>query len=445
MGQRKRTVTALVAGMIAGSLLVTPAAAHVGTSFQHLLSHPIKALSTQLFDSKTQAGSLIAPDDLGNYCGRSAANPRSYPSGPCTEVRRLGVAEGYGIIPSLSLTVGADGLPIASYWSGNPDRELRTAQCGNPTCTAGINISEAEANPGNPDTGGVGLETSIAIGADGLPVIAHWDQEHGDLIVTHCGNAACSFGNQSTTAVEGSSADVGSFPSIAIGSDKLPVMSYFDDTDDVLLLTRCNDVACAGQDESLTTVDTGTDGPSSITIGVDGLPIVSYAKGGLLKTAHCGNAACDSGNVIRTLDAAGGAGRSSITIGVDGNPVMSYTVGLYPGYHVKVAHCGNHSCTSGNTLKTIGPGGTDTAIAIGFDGNPYLSYFLEIQPVAADTYLKVVRCGDAKCTSGNITKTIGPIYAGTQSHTDLVIGIDGRPLVAYWQAFSSLIFVRPKI
>ncbi|MFL5799364.1 MAG: hypothetical protein ACJ77A_15705 [Actinomycetota bacterium] len=443
MGQRTRTVSVMVAGMIAGSLLVTPAAAHVGTAIQRLSNRPIRALSTQLFDTRTQGGALVTPDDLGDYCGRSAANPRSYPSGPCTDVRHLNIAEGYGITASLSLTLGADGLPIASYWSPNTGRELRTAQCDNPTCTAGINISQAEANPGDPNLNLVGVETSIAIGADGLPVIAHWDEHDGDLIVTHCGNAACSFGNQSTTAVEGSGAQLGSLPSIAIGSDKLPVMTYFDDTANVLLLTRCNDVACAGQDESLTTVDTGTDGPSSITIGVDGLPIISYAKGGLLKTAHCGNAACDSGNVMHTLDAGGGAGRSSITIGLDGNPVMSYVVGGFPGYHVKVAHCGNASCTSGNTTKTIGPGGTDTAIAIGFNGTPYLSYFLETTQFVADTYLKVVHCGNATCSSGNVTKTLGPIYAG--SHTDLVVGIDGRPLVAYWQQFGTLVFVRPKI
>jgi hypothetical protein len=52
-------------------------------------------------------------------------------------------------------------------------------------------------------------------------------------------------------------------------------------------------------------------------------------------------------------------------------------------------------------------------------------------------------CGNATCSSGNQTKTLGPIYAG--SHTDLVVGIDGRPLVGYWQEFSDLVFVRPKI
>jgi hypothetical protein len=431
-----------VAGLVTGALFVTPAAAHIGTTVDHLWTDHIKPLSTELFFTKSQAQALFAPDDVGAYCSKVAAHPRSYPSGPCTKAPRIAVAGGYGIIPSLSLTVGADGLPIASYWSGNPDRELRTAQCDNPRCTGPITVSEVEANPGDPDVGGVGLHTSIAIGRDGLPVIAHYDQEHGALIVSHCGNPACSFGNGSTSVHDAAGVDLGSFPSIAIGSDKFPVIAYFDATDDVLLVVHCNDVACSGQDEGLTTADTGVAGPSSLAIGTDGLPIISYAKGGLLKTAHCGDVACNS-VVIRTLDNTGGAGRSSITIGADDRPVISYVLGNYPNYQVKVAHCGNVSCTSGNNVNPIGTGGTDTAIAIGFDGNPYLSYFRETTDFVADTYLKVVHCGNSTCTAGNNTKTVGPIYAG--SHTDLVVGVDGRPLVAYWQSFSSLIFFRPNV
>jgi hypothetical protein len=72
-----------------------------------------------------------------------------------------------------------------------------------------------------------------------------------------------------------------------------------------------------------------------------------------LKTAHCGSVDCTS-VVIRTLDPVGGARRSSITIGVDGKPLMSYVVGDWPDDHVKVAHCGNTTCTSGTILKTMG-------------------------------------------------------------------------------------------
>jgi len=39
---------------------------------------------------------------------------------------------------------------------------------------------------------------SLAIGADGLPVIAYYDVDNGDLKVAKCGNAACAAGNTLT-------------------------------------------------------------------------------------------------------------------------------------------------------------------------------------------------------------------------------------------------------
>src|SRR4051812_8388013 len=106
MAQHKGAVAILLTGMVAGSVIVSPTAAHVGTRLQVLRSNSIQSVSTELFSKKAEARSLSAPNDLGSYCARSAANPSSYPSGPCTTVRRLNVAQGYGIIPSLSMTLG---------------------------------------------------------------------------------------------------------------------------------------------------------------------------------------------------------------------------------------------------------------------------------------------------------------------------------------------------
>ena len=49
--------------------------------------------------------------------------------------------------------------------------------------------------------------TSITIGTDGLPVISYYDYTNGDLKVAKCGNAACSSGNTLTTIDSGG--DVG--------------------------------------------------------------------------------------------------------------------------------------------------------------------------------------------------------------------------------------------
>ena len=48
------------------------------------------------------------------------------------------------------------------------------------------------ATPHPVDSGGVvGTDTSIAVGADGLPVISYYDLTAKDLKVAHCSNVFC--------------------------------------------------------------------------------------------------------------------------------------------------------------------------------------------------------------------------------------------------------------
>ena len=92
----------------------------------------------------------------------------------------------------------------------------------------------------------------------------------------------------------------------------------------------------------MTTVDSdGVVGVNtSIVIGGDGLPVVSYRGGGNLKVAHCGNVTCTAGNTLTTVDSGLGAGSfTSIAVGADGLPVVSYHDSATND--LKVAHCGD--------------------------------------------------------------------------------------------------------
>ena len=88
----------------------------------------------------------------------------------------------------------------------------------------------------------------------------------------------------------------------------------------------------------------------SAAIGVDGLGLFSYYDGTTqrLKTLHCGTIVCDSGNIVTTVDSAGNVGKySSLTIGADGLGLISYldATATYDG-DLKIFHCSNLTCST---------------------------------------------------------------------------------------------------
>jgi predicted regulator of Ras-like GTPase activity (Roadblock/LC7/MglB family) len=215
--------------------------------------------------------------------------------------------------------------------------------CGNAACTAG-NVSTTVDDPSN----SVGLYTSMAIGADGLPIISHRDFSANALRVTHCGNAACTAGNVSTT-VDSPSTSVGVHTSMAIGADGLPIISHRDDTAENLRVTHCDNAACTAGHVSTTVDSPGNDGFfTSIAIGADGLPIISHfdstASG--VRVTHCGNAACSASNVSTGVDddSADPVGfDTSIAIGGDGLPIISHR-SLLGSTFLRVTKCATTTC-----------------------------------------------------------------------------------------------------
>ncbi len=72
-----------------------------------------------------------------------------------------------------------------------------------------------------------------------------------------------------------------------------------------------------------------------------GYPVVDYGNGGnaALKVAHCGNASCSSGNVIST--AAGYGLDPSLRLDSAGNPVVASLGSSRP---LNLTHCTTVNC-----------------------------------------------------------------------------------------------------
>jgi cell shape-determining protein MreC len=316
-----------------------------------------------------------------------------------------------GLYPSI--VIGSDGLGLVSYFDRtvgvNAERHnLKVAHCSNAECTSAITSSiDTEGN--------VGQYTSIAIGSDGLGLISYWEYKtkkipagttvrDGDLKVAHCSNAECTSATISSIDKTG---NVGQYTSITIGSDGLGLISYFDESKADLKVAHCSNVDCTSV--TLTSIDTvGKVGLyTSIATGFDGLGLISYYDDSNddLKVAHCSNAECTSAT-ISSIDKTGNVGQyTSITIGSDGLGLISY----YDDSNddLKVAHCLNMACTSAtkNSIVTVGDVGLYTSIAIPAPKGTGNGLGLISYRDATNRAIKLAQCLNVACTSAT-TSTV---------------------------------------
>lgn len=309
-----------------------------------------------------------------------------------------------------SIAIGSDGLAVISYRDFMLDA-LRVAHCGDAACASGNTLTIVD----DPAGAVVGLYTSITVPADGRPVISYHDFSAQSLKVAKCADHACT--SATTVTVDDPGNSVGLYTSIAISADGSPVISYYDATARALKVAKCANAACTGT-AAVATVDDPPGGDvgayTSIALGSDLLPVISYLDAGAnaLKVAKCGNPGCSAGNTITTIDGGPGVGSvgafSAIANGADGRPVVSY---YDNSGSLKVAKCANPVCTGAATVSTVDDSfnrvGLYTSITIGADERPVISY-LDFSAGA----LKVARCANTSCTgAATITTVDGPVFA----------------------------------
>lgn len=312
-----------------------------------------------------------------------------------------------GVISNgISMAIPSDGFPVISFYVAN----LTVVKCGNASCSSG-NTTTVVDQPGGTD---VGLYSSIAIGTDNLPIISYYDNTNLDLKVTHCGNATCTSGN-STTSVD-TSGNVGLYTSITVPSDGQAIISYYDATNGNLVIGRCGAVVCVSITKT-TPDSTGDVGQytSAAIYPTTGYPVVAYydVTNTNPKFLKCGNADCSSGNNIVNLDngvfGANDGQHTAIAIGNDGLPVVTF----YDASNTRLGFSKftNAALTSSNgtSVETGGSNGTYTSVAVPSSGHPIVSYY-----DATNGNLKVVKCGNPSCNTivGGVPLTDGgsPIH-----------------------------------
>ncbi len=320
-----------------------------------------------------------------------------------------------------SIAIGSDGYPVISYQDFSANA-LKLYKCDNAACSLGT------ASTLDDPVNAVGSFSSIAIGSDGYPVISYWDNAVFALKLYKCDNAACSSGTART--LEDVVNGVGMYTSIDIGSDGYPVISYQDVSANALKFYKCDNIACSsGTARTLDDPANLVGFYTSITIGTDGYPVISYLdlNATALKLYKCDNAACSSGTARTLEDVANIVGfYTSITIGTDGYPVISYQDDTATA--LKLYKCDNTACSSGTarTLEDVANSvGAHTSIAIGDDGYPVISY-----QDATAAALKLYKCDNAACSSGTAS-TLEDISNQVGEYTSIAIGTNGYPVISY--------------
>jgi hypothetical protein len=171
----------------------------------------------------------------------------------------------------------------------------------------------------------------IVLDSSDYPVITYYDQTNGNLILVHCNDKECKGGDESVSTID-STNDTGRYPSLQLDSNGYPMITYQYVTGLDLKYVHCNDVNCAGGDETFSIIETTSSTgqfPRMVKDG-SGFPVIAYyyGTGADLKLVHCGNIDCNSGNQINNVDTGGTVGNefhgTDIVLDATGYPVLSY-------------------------------------------------------------------------------------------------------------------------
>jgi LPXTG-motif cell wall-anchored protein len=325
-----------------------------------------------------------------------------------------------------SLALDAEGFPVISYLDAT-NQDLKLAHCNDADCAGGDeSISTVDSE------GVVGFAPSLVLDGAGFPVISYHDATNQDLKLAHCNDADCAGGDESISTVD-SAADVGGTSFLVLDGAGSPVISYRNGLD-ALKVAHCNDPACAGGDEATSTFVFDRIGGPSMRLDSAGFPVTSFWNHTTdLTVLHCNDADCAGGDEsINTVFSTGILGDMSLAIDASGFPVIGFTH-LWPNGEVTVAHCNDADCAGGDeSLHNIDKtAGTYVSLALDGQGLPVVSYFTYVNNQSPDTVLMVAHCNDADCAGDDESREIVGI-AGTYGANSLALDGAGFPVLSFY-------------
>ena len=291
-----------------------------------------------------------------------------------------------------SIALDASGNPVVSYYTTPFDR-IKLLRCDDVNCAD----SESITTP-DPQAFLLNHSTSVAIDAAGNPVIAYapWAPLH-EIRIMHCNDPNCAGDDESITIHDSFAAA----PSLTLDAAGNPVVAYYRSATQIfstgtLRVMHCNDPDCAGNDETTTSPEPATGITPSLQLDASGYPVIAYYTGAStrdLKVMHCNDVNCAGANEsITTPDSAGDVGSQPSLALRGGNPIVTFRD--VDNGDLKLLHCDDANCAPGNdtvvSLDAALNSGENSSVVVDDSGLPAIAY-------DAGTDLRLLRCGDADC------------------------------------------------
>jgi hypothetical protein len=287
------------------------------------------------------------------------------------------------------------------------------------------------------ETALVGAFASLAIGADGLGLIAYQDDTNRDLKTAHCSNTACTAATLSTLDSAG---NVGWRTTLVIGADGRGLIAYYDNTNQAVKTAHCNDLACSSA--VIRVIEPANMfGTIGLTVGSDGLPLLAYVDGQRIHTAHCTSADCGTATISDVASTAGGIQGVMVATGADGLGLVAMER-QQTGDVIDVRRCGNAACSSLSPPAPPVPAENafvePRTLVVPGDGRPFVGYlYLNFDLTPQVLEVRIRRCTEPTC-SGQ-----APTFAFVSSTgPDVALQPNGLPWFAYAETAGRLVVRR---
>jgi ELWxxDGT repeat protein len=331
---------------------------------------------------------------------------------------------------TVNITVN-DEAPDLSY---NPDWFVLTNNTAmSPTATP--TNSGGEIPSGILDSNGnVGEYTSIAIDSNGFKHISYYDATiYGTPVATlDLKYATDTSGSWVVTTVD-TAGNVGKYTSIAIDSNDVVHISYFDDTNNDLKYATCSSGCTTASNWDLVSVDTtSTNAGEYTSIAVDsndGVHI-SYFDNSNLRYATCSSGCISASNWTNVSVYTSGGAYTSIAI--DSNDTLHIAYITHPSPTLRYTTCSSGCTNASNWTNVSIPyaqspyGLRDVSLAIDSNGAPHISYYDN-----SNKDLKYAACSSGCTTASNWNLVTLDSVGDTGYYTSIAIDSNDAIHISY--------------